>query len=430
MLRGHYQLTSALTLVERLNLMVRLTVGVALVVASAGSGNGQILIDDFTDGKDIGWSLFDYTEGESFGPATFDASSGAYHIGSEGGHTRTGGEALVAFWDDPTCDAQFDNGYLQARVRADNRDTVVAIALRGGTDEYGNPEGYLFSASANYGVLAVARQDATSFDFIGPMPSVGFGPGRDWIFQAGALDDRFEFKAWRADRNEPRSPQVVIRDRTYGSGQLGLAVIQSGGSPGRAFGATFDDIRFVPEPSTLQAGDADQDYDFDQFDLVRVQQSAKYLTGDPATWGEGDWNGAPGGTAGDPPAGDGAFNQFDIIAAQQTAIYMTGAYPAIQPAGPRAAQAPSDDVVDADYRWHAYKAAGRLVEGTGAFAGAQGFFEVDGYTRWFTDRGLGMAWESAPGQVYALVPEPSSVALLLLGALSIISSNWRRRRAA
>ncbi len=43
----------------------------------------------------------------------------------------------------------------------------------------------------------------------------------------------------------------------------------------------------------LQAGDADQDLDFDQLDLVKVQIAAKYLTGQAATWGQGDCNGAP-----------------------------------------------------------------------------------------------------------------------------------------
>ena len=83
----------------------------------------------------------------------------------------------------------------------------------------------------------------------------------------------------------------------------------------------------------LQAGDADQDLDFDQLDLVKVQIANKYLTGQAATWGEGDWDGAPGGSPGSPPAGDGLFNQFDIIAAQQGAAYLTGPYAAIQPGG-------------------------------------------------------------------------------------------------
>lgn len=79
----------------------------------------------------------------------------------------------------------------------------------------------------------------------------------------------------------------------------------------------------------LQAGDANQDKQFDQTDLVQVQQSAKYLTGLPATWGEGDWNGAPGGEPGNPPRGDGVFDQADIIAALGTGLYLTGPYEAL-----------------------------------------------------------------------------------------------------
>jgi hypothetical protein len=83
----------------------------------------------------------------------------------------------------------------------------------------------------------------------------------------------------------------------------------------------------------LQAGDADQDLDFDQLDLVQVQIAAKYLTGQAATWGEGDWNGAPGGAAGNPPAGNGFFDQLDIIAALASGFYLTGPYAAITPGG-------------------------------------------------------------------------------------------------
>ncbi len=83
----------------------------------------------------------------------------------------------------------------------------------------------------------------------------------------------------------------------------------------------------------LQAGDADQDFDFDQLDLVRVQISAKYLTGQAATWGDGDWNGAPGGSPGSPPAGDGFFNQIDIIEALGDGLYLTGPYAAVRPNG-------------------------------------------------------------------------------------------------
>src|SRR4030065_194027 len=76
--------------------------------------------------------------------------------------------------------------------------------------------------------------------------------------------------------------------------------------------------------SSDQAGNADRALDFDPFDLVQVQQAAKYLTGDPATWGEGDWNGAPGGSPGSPPPGDRQFNQLDIVAALSDGKYLIG----------------------------------------------------------------------------------------------------------
>ena len=76
----------------------------------------------------------------------------------------------------------------------------------------------------------------------------------------------------------------------------------------------------------LHPGDADQDLDFDQIDLVQVQVSAKYLSDRPATWGEGDWNGAPGGSPGSPPPGDGVFDQHDLVAVLQWNTYMAGTY--------------------------------------------------------------------------------------------------------
>jgi hypothetical protein len=85
--------------------------------------------------------------------------------------------------------------------------------------------------------------------------------------------------------------------------------------------------------SPLRAGDANQDLQFDQLDLVQVQVAAKYLNGQPATWGEGDWNGAPGGSRGDPPPGDGRFDQLDIIAALSAGVYLTGPYAAAAPNG-------------------------------------------------------------------------------------------------
>ena len=103
-----------------------------------------------------------------------------------------------------------------------------------------------------------------------------------------------------------------------------------------AVGSPFVDLAHVIDLSVdvvLQAGDADQDLDFDQLDLVQVQVANEYLSGETATWGEGDWNGAPGGSPGDPPAGDGVFDQLDVIAALNAGTYLTGPYAAIRPDG-------------------------------------------------------------------------------------------------
>lgn len=79
-------------------------------------------------------------------------------------------------------------------------------------------------------------------------------------------------------------------------------------------------------PSPLQAGDANQDLSFDESDLIEVFQAGKYRKDEPASWSEGDWNGAPGGRVGLPPIGDGLFNESDLIAAFQGGIYRTGDY--------------------------------------------------------------------------------------------------------
>ena len=61
-------------------------------------------------------------------------------------------------------------------------------------------------------------------------------------------------------------------------------------------------------------GDANEDFKFDQLDVVQVLQAGKFLTAESATFGEGDWN------------GDGVFNQLDIVAALQTGNYLQGPY--------------------------------------------------------------------------------------------------------
>jgi hypothetical protein len=129
----------------------------------------------------------------------------------------------------------------------------------------------------------------------------------------------------KSDRDEPGANQLVRLDLVAGTQQT------------VSLDAYVTDFQLIPSAATpLMAGDADQDLDFDQFDLVRVLQAAKYLTGAQATWGEGDWDGAPGGRPGSPPEGDGSFDQLDIVAALASGVYLTGPYGALRPDGQRA----------------------------------------------------------------------------------------------
>jgi hypothetical protein len=220
----------------------------------------------------------------------------------------------------------------------------------------------------------------------------------------------------------------------------------------------------------LFAGDADMDLDFDQLDLVRVQIAAKYLTGRPATWGEGDWDGAPGGQPGSPPRGNGRFDQLDIVAALGPGHYLMGPYAAVRPRG-----MPGDNQTSIVYN----AATGQVAvdaplgveltsinidSGSGVFIGdpAQnlgGSFDNDSDANIFKatfgssfgslsfgnvarpglsqDFVLGdltvvgsLAGGGALGDVDLIyVPEPSTAALVAMGMLALLAWAWEKHAA-
>ena len=80
--------------------------------------------------------------------------------------------------------------------------------------------------------------------------------------------------------------------------------------PGECVGGT-------PEPVII-AGDANLDKEFGTADIVGVLAGGLFETNNPATWAQGDWDGAPSEAnryPGPPPAGDGVFNTTDIVGA-------------------------------------------------------------------------------------------------------------------
>jgi hypothetical protein len=222
--------------------------------------------------------------------------------------------------------------------------------------------------------------------------------------------------------------------------------------------------------SRLQAGDADRDLDFDQLDLVQVQIAAKFLSGQPATWGEGDWDGAPGGNPASPPAGNGQFDQLDIVKALTAGLYLTGPYAAVLPDGNE-----GDDQTSVGYNaqtgelWVDAPAAHELTSinidsAAGIFTGSAaqnlgGSFDNDsdinifkatfgssfgslsfgnvaqaGLSEQFVLSDLSVVGSLAGGGALGdvdliYVPEPSAMTLTILGFLGLLMYAWRRQKS-
>jgi hypothetical protein len=171
-------------------------------------------------------------------------------------------------------------------------------------------------------------------------------PGGPGLIPGGNVEEisNAEFPASFGLQGTTVEVDVSVDVQAWGRGEpnYGWGILPTGTDGTSIF--SFESASDIPElvltpgqggGQFLQPGDADQDLDFDQLDLVKVQIAAKYLTGRAATWGEGDWNGGPGGSVGNPPTGDGFFNQVDIIAALNANIYLQGPYAAVNSGGMR-----------------------------------------------------------------------------------------------
>ena len=229
----------------------------------------------------------------------------------------------------------------------------------------------------------------------------------------------------------------------------------------------------TPDRATrLEPGDADMDGDFDQLDLVQVQIAAKYLTGEPATWGDGDWNGGPGGSLDDkvPPPGNGQFDQLDIIAALNAGKYLTGPYAAI-PAGGQVGDGQTSIVYDAgsgevrvDTPAGTNLTSVNIDSASGIFVNHEAAQNLDGSFDTHSENNIfkatfgssfgslsfgmvsqaGLAEDFVAGDLTVIgslegggglgdvdlvyIPEPSTVALLVLGLASTLA--MRRRRTS
>jgi hypothetical protein len=180
------------------------------------------------------------------------------------------------------------------------------------------------------------------------------------------------------------------------SGNLALALMGLEPIPGSTLVPMLA-VDPLSESPRLRAGDADMDLDFDQHDLARVLTAGKYLTGQSATWGDGDWNAVLAGEPGAPAAGDGVFDQRDLVMALAHGNFLTGSYATRGPDGPVIGAAP-------------------LANGTLAQEATS------------TNGTVGPTQGSLTQSAAIGVPEPVSVFLLIVGAGLLFGLPRRTRR--
>lgn len=248
----------------------------------------MMLIDDFNDGNDEGWTHIDSNDGQPWGPGSFDASSGAYHLSTPGiVPTSASCRGCMLSWWDQSSDPFYSDGLIRAKVRVDQHDSAAVLFFRASGDLTNGINGYTFHGIGGGGFNS---QTIVSTQVIGGhgIDGLTFGVGEDWWIEGGAVGDDFSMKVWRDGQPEPTQPQLVYTDSTFSSGQLAVdANISFTGPTEAAVNSTFDDIYFTPN-STL-AGDYNIDNYVNGLDFLSWQrgQSPKPLSSsDLVQWQE------------------------------------------------------------------------------------------------------------------------------------------------
>jgi type II secretory pathway pseudopilin PulG len=220
-----------------------------LIATAVLPASGQVLVDDFSDGNDNGWTHSLTGEEEDWGPGLFEANSGAYNLKTTGLVPDNGLGALSSFWD-ASADPFYTDGIWRVTVRAESGGSNVAVILRGNPA----PDGasWLLTTSV-FGDLQLG--DCTGVDceqIIGR--NVGLSRGEDWVIEAFAVGDLITAKMWRVGEPIPDEPQVRRLDAKYPTGQFGVvSFIGTNWNEPAQVDAFFDDIYFtpVPEPSSV-----------------------------------------------------------------------------------------------------------------------------------------------------------------------------------
>jgi hypothetical protein len=238
-------------------------------------------------------------------------------------------------------DGPFFSGSVLKYAYDPGSDTLAVPETYAAAAELYGANGLVFDPSGDLFVASLFGQSVVKFD-VEAGAVVGSSLFANAAYPSGLLlapdGDLLVSSLGNNNPNDPiytdLFPGAIFKFNPTSGAMVGMGPFITGGAE---FQPTAIVLREPAPPApVLQAGDADRDLDFDQLDLVKVQTAAKYLTGQAATWGEGDWDGAPGGSPGDPPPGDGFFGQLDIVKALAAGKYLNGPYAAIRKGGARA----------------------------------------------------------------------------------------------
>ncbi len=219
----------------------------------------RILIDNFSDGNDDGWTYDDFTAGTPWGPAVYDATSGEYLI--EAADLVPADDpfvgTIVATWADSRGEPLYSNGVGRIKVRANAYGTTAGLLLRANDQ---NHTDYGFFGSTTFGTFYIERFDLVS-DPNAPQTIIAmadpaeapFAAGEDWYIEGRVVDDRIALKAWRVGDPEPEEPLLSVHDDAIGPETGSLVCLIVFFDPAAVetelveVSASFDDVTFKPK---------------------------------------------------------------------------------------------------------------------------------------------------------------------------------------
>ena len=214
-------------------------------IALQKAASPEILIDDFSEESDDGWTRHDANARHPGGPGNHDASSGAYRL-TTSGQVPAGLPTvsyIAATWDN-SADPVFSNGLVRAKVRVDSRGSFASIGHRISGSLNTGFSGYLFGGDhAGFQFVKLENDRVADAFLVGS--GLKLGVGEDWWIEAGGVGDRLSMKVWRVGTAEPPLPQLTVVDSTFTSGRIAVESNVAVPQPAQV-NATFDDIYFTP----------------------------------------------------------------------------------------------------------------------------------------------------------------------------------------